>query len=203
MTAHDPWDWDAWLGDTHQHVTTLQDRIRQDAIRAAGGGLKAYNSPGLIDPQTGHTVGGELCSVCFSTLRYRAPLLPRFRCCYWCLHYDKTQARNLGLKMLLPLMDWHCQPILPGHTFPTDPHIRQLLYSVWTAAPLLEEWRQENVAREYTHMLQPGEPPIHIHKWMQHFGYGWHRSKHTWWHFVEVYAPGLAELLNERSSRNP
>jgi len=197
MAAHDPWDWDAWLGETRQHVGTLQERIRTDAIRAAGGDLRAFNSPGLIDPTSGHTVGGELCSVCFSTRRYTKPLLPKFRCCYWCLEYDKKQARTLGLKMLLPLMDWHCQPVLPGRRFPTDSKARQLLKSVWAGASLLEEWRQENVAREYALMAEPGQPPIHLHDWMQRFGYGLARSKQTWWDFVEVYMPTLDEILGQ------
>jgi len=196
MTAHDPWDWDAWLGETHQHVTTLQDRIRQDTIRAAGG-LRAYNSPGLIDPQTGRTVGGELCWVCCSTLTHKGRHQPTFRCCYWCLHYDKTQARKLGLKMLLPLMGWHCQPGLPGHRYPTNPQVVQILKGVWNSTELLNDWRLSNVQREYALLQEPGHG-IHLHDWIQRFGYGWHRSKHQWWHFVEVHALGLAELLNDR-----
>ena len=196
----DPWDWDAWLTDTHQHVMTLRERLQQDAIRAAGTDVKAYRSPGLIDPATGHTVGGRLCSVCFSTQPHSGHLLPTFRACWWCLHYDKKQAAKLGLKMLLPLMDWHCQPVLPGHRFPTSPETRRILQTAWSTASLLEEWRQENVMREYALMIEPGQPPIHLYDWLQRFGYGPHRSQQTWWHFVEVYAPELADLLNDHGT---
>jgi hypothetical protein len=200
MKTVDTWDWDAWLADSNQHVTTLIERLHRDAIRAAGNDLKAFRSPGLIDQETGHTVGGKLCSVCYSTWPYRGRLLPAFRSCWYCLQYDKYQARKLGLKMLLPLMDWHCQPILPGHNFPSDPETVRILRVAWASAPVLEDWRQENVMREYALMMEPGMMPIHLRDWMNKFGYGWHRSRHTWWHFVSMYLPELADLLRQREN---
>lgn len=195
--APGPWDWDAWLTNTHKHVMTLTERIRHNAIQASGNDVKAYRSTGLIDPATGHRVGGTLCWVCFSTRPHSGHLLPTFRACWWYLHYDKQQAAKIGFKMLLPLMDWHCQPVLPEHHFPKNPETRRILKTAWSTAPLLEEWRQENVIREYALMAEPGQPPIHLCDWMQRFGYSLHRSMQTWWHFVEVYVSELGDLLDD------
>jgi len=195
LTSLNPWD--DWLTQTADHVDAITNRLTQQTSTELLKDPKKDPSLARIDPETGHLTGGELCWVCYSTFTHKGRHLPAFRCCYWCLHYDKTQARKLGLKMLLPLMGWHCQPILPGHRFPTNSQTRQLLSSVWTASSLLEEWRQENVAREYALLVEPGQPPIHLNEWVRHFGYGWHRSKQQWWYFVDQHFPTLTALLND------
>jgi hypothetical protein len=193
----DPWDWDEWLQETDQHVSTLKQRLTANAILETGGDLEKMGSPGLINPETGHTVGGRLCSVCFSTFPHTGRMLPTFRSCWWCLAYDKAQAQKLGLKMLLPLMDWHCQPILPGQRFPTHAGTVELLKAIWSSSALLEDWRYENVKREYALMAEPGNPPIHLYDWMQRFGYGLPRSRKTWWAFADLYFPEIREILKK------
>lgn len=192
---NDPWDWDAWLRQTPTHVTSIIDRIHQQARENSSLTLKDYPSPALIDPETGHLTGGELCWLCYGTRPFRAPRLPKFRACRYCLRRDRIEGQKLGLKMLLPLMGWHCQPILLGSHFPADPHVRKILKDVWSSGPLLEDWRKDNVRREYALLYEPGDPPVHLAEWCQHVGMGDWRSKRAWWDYVNTYFPALKELL--------
>ena len=190
----DSWDWDAWLDRTDEHVLSLLHRLSENREARA----PARESPGQIDPETGHLKGGELCWVCYSTTTYRARLMPSFRACWWCLGYDKRQASKLGLKMLLPLMEWHSQPILPGHRYPADPSVVRVLEGVWGSSQILDEWRHEHVRREFALLADRHTGSVHLADWYEFLGYGWHRSQERWTHFVDLYFPALRLLLDSQ-----
>ena len=189
-TTNDVWDWDAWLNQTDQHVTNILDRLDQPRLQRP-----TRRSPALIDPHTGHLTGGELCWVCHSARPHRGRLLPKFRACYWCLQFDRKQASALGLKMLLPLMNWHSQPILPGCSYPTDLATVRALTDIWSASTLLDEWRRDNVRRDYA-LLTSGQPhDVHLADWHERFGYGHTRSQDRWCHFLSLHFPQHMEQL--------
>jgi len=179
----DVWDWDAWLDETDQHVTNIVGRLSRGQQPQ-----QESRSPALINPETGHLSGGELCWVCYSTTPHRGRLLPKFRACYWCLQFDRRQAALLGLKMLLPLMNWHSQPVLPGGRYPADEATVRALTDIWAASQLLDEWRRENVQREYA-LLVDHPQQVHLADWYQHFGYGPRRSQDRWSHFLNLHFP--------------
>lgn len=183
-TTIDVWDWDAWLNQTDQHVTNILDRLNKPTPH-----LPNKHSPALIDPATGHLTGGELCWVCHSARPHRGRRLPRFRACCWCLQFDRQKAETLGLKMLLPLMHWHSQPILPGSRYPTDPNTVRALTDIWSAASLLDDWRRDNVRRDYALLATEQRHEVHLADWHERFGYGPARSQDRWAHFLGLHFP--------------
>ena len=190
-TTNDVWDWDAWMNQTDQHVTNIVERLNNTKQPRHSG----KNSPALIDPHTGHLTGGELCWVCHSARPHRGRLLPKFRACYWCLQFDRRQAAALGLKMLLPLMDWHSQPVLPGSSYPTDQVTVRALRDIWSANTLLDEWRRENVRRDLTLLATSTNPNVHLADWYRRFGYGPAVSQERWSRFLWLHFPQHMECL--------
>ena len=189
-TETDVWDWDAWLDQADQHVTNIRGRLNQGQHSQ-----QASRSPALISPESGHLTGGELCWVCYATTPHRGRRLPKFRACIWCLRIDRRQAARLGLKMLLPLMKWHSQPVLPGGHYPTDKRTIRALTDIWASSKLLDEWRRENVKREYALLVERTQQQVHLADWYRIFGYGPQRSQDRWSHFLYLYFPEHVDHL--------
>ena len=186
------------------------DRARadHDAERnAAEGKQRATCAPWLLDPAAGDFGSRNACWVCYSALTYANSRLPRFRACFYCLTYDRHQASKLGLRMLLPLMDWHAQPVLSGGKAPADPTFRGWLADVWSQVSALKQWRIDGV-RSGIALLGLGDQPT-VEDWVAAMRPGPHRSRACWEAFMAGYHPRLYGVLtridrmNEERSQTP
>ena len=147
----------------------------------------------LIDPVLGDVEGGGLCWVCFARGTHVGHRTPRFRACYHCLAYDRWQAGKLGLKMLLPLMDWHAQPVLPGANVPGDPVFRGWLADAWSRLSTLEQWRIDGV-RSGIALLGLGDR-ITADAWVHAMRGGPARSRACWDAYLAGYHQRLHDVL--------
>lgn len=149
--------------------------------------------PWLVDSLAGDFEGGRACWVCYSALMYSNRRAPKFRACYHCLTHDRNQASKLGLKMLLPLMNWHSQPVLSGSKAPDDPVFRGWLVELWSQVSLLESWRIDGI-RAGIALLGLGDQPT-IESWVAAMRPGPHRSSACWEAFMAGYHPRLHDVL--------
>lgn len=147
----------------------------------------------LIDPADGDVQGGGLCWVCFAYRTYIGKRTPRFRACYHCLSYDRWQAGKLGLKMLLPLMDWHAQPALPEATVPSDPVFRGWLADAWSQVSTLERWRIDGVRMGIA--LLGRDAQLTFADWVRAMHAGPSRSRACWDAYLGGYHPRLHDVL--------
>ena len=189
MAEASGWDFDSWAANhVPQHV---------DAITGMLGARRA--PPLVVDPLTGHLNRGSLCWVCFAREPLRDRRLPRFLACRTCLIHDRQRASALGLTMLLPLMEYPSQPILPGATPPRDAHLREVLADVWSQASVLNRWRIEGVRLGYALFNVDANigagVGIGYAEWQEHLSPGRERSQACWSAFVQGYHPDLMARL--------
>lgn len=139
---NEEFDWDAWLAQIPQHVEAITQRITSNQTEAARAAAKERRRKWLINPATGHTYGLELCWVCGAVPVHQSPTTPHFRACRFCIRFDRKQAAFLGLKMLLPLMNWPSQPELSDGDVPRDAWSQAVLEDIWCGVEVLDEWRR-------------------------------------------------------------
>ena len=161
-------------------------------------------APGIpwIDAELGDSTRGNLCWVCFAGFAHRAPALPSFYACEHCLAYDREQARLLGFRMLLPLMDWHTQPVEPGRRPPMEPIFRRWLGEMWSQASMLRQWRINGVRTAIALMDIGPDGAISVGDWSGLMHWGPRRSAACWEAFVAGYHPCLHDVLQRIHSVN-
>ena len=191
MTAVDHWDWDTWLSKTPDHIEGITDRLFAGHRAAREERERLQRRAWQIDPTTGHTRAYQLCWVCAAGPAHTGRLLPRFRACIHCLRHDRRQAERLGLKMLLPLMDWPAQPVLPGQTGPADAQTRVELVTLWSSVSELDEWRRSAVRLACAWFSSNELAEVGIGAWQDRLGFGPARSRACWRAYVEAKAPTL------------
>ena len=161
-------------------------------------------APGIpwIDGELGDSTQGDLCWVCFAGFVYRAPALPKFYACEHCLAYDRQQARLLGFRMLLPLMDWHTQPVQAGRRPPTEPIFRRWLGEVWIRASVLRQWRIDGVRAALVLLDIEPDRAISLGEWSGLMRWSPRRSEACWEAFVAGHHPCLHDVLQRVHSVN-
>ncbi len=150
-----------------------------------------------IDTSTGHLVGRHLCWVCFAMPVHVAATMPRVRACRFCLMHDRWWAGGIGLRMLLPLMDWPSQPVIGGWPRDRSPWLRAVLVDVWSQVSVLDRWRRDSVAMAATLMQAPGSRPLDLVTWQENLTVGPRRSRACWSAFTDGYYPGLTAHLRD------
>lgn len=190
MADESRWDFDLWA---ENHVPEHVDAITRL--------LSARRAPPLeVDPLTGHLNPGGLCWVCFARQPLRDRRIPRFRACRTCLIHDRQRASALGMTMLLPLMQYPSQPILPGATPPRDAHLRAVLADVWSQLSILDRWRIEGVRLGYALFNVEANigagVGIEYAEWQERLSPGRERSRACWAAFVQGYPPDLMARLH-------
>ena len=169
-------------------------RAAQETERKASEGTQHATCPAwLVDRVAGDFGNGRACWVCYSAFTYANRRMPRLRACFYCLAYDRNQASKLGLRMLLPLMDWHAQPVLSGARVPDNPVFRSWLADVWSQVSVLERWRIDGI-RAGIALLNLGEQPT-VQDWIAAMRPGNHRSQTCWDAFMAGYHPRLHDVL--------
>lgn len=192
MTAvENHFDWDAWLARTPDHVEGIHDRLFARHRAAQEQRAREERRAWQIDPHTGHTRSYQLCWVCAAGPAHTGRLLPRFRACIHCLRHDRSQAQRLGLKMLLPLMDWPAQPVLPGRSVPADPQVRESLGRLWSEVGALDTWRRSAVTLAFAWFGADESTDVGIDAWRERLGFGPGRSRACWRAYVESHEPLL------------
>ena len=187
-------DYDLWSStEVVQHVENLFDRLRQEAQSSPD--IRKPRWP-WVDPKRGDAVGARLCWVCYEKPTYTGRMLPRFRACFACLCHDRSMAGQLDLKMLLPLMDYPSQPILPGWDPPSDPTSRGWLADVWSQVSLLQRWRIEGIRVSFAVMGVDTSESISVWDWSQRIGGGRARSRACWNAFVSARHPRIRDVLD-------
>lgn len=111
--------------------------------------------------------------------------------------YDRATAANFGLKMLLPLMDWHTQPAYRPREGPRNLWIRGILADAWTKVSALNEWRIDGCILVRTIVGDVEDDEIDLLTWRAVVDPGPQRSRRCWDSFVRHYHPDLAALLAE------
>jgi hypothetical protein len=161
-------------------------------------------APGIpwIDAELGDSTKGNLCWVCFAGFAHRAPALPTFYACVNCLAYDREQARLLGFRMLLPLMDWHTQPVEPGRRPPTEPIFRRWLGEMWSQVSVLRQWRINGVRAAIALMDIEPDRAISVGEWVGLMHWGPRRSAACWEAFVAGHHACLHDVLQRVHSVN-
>ena len=189
-------DFDSWLGRIPDHVDELRERLSEQAREAARLASIERRRPLLVDPSTGHTPSTQLCWVCGAMPVHSGPRVPTFRACRFCVAYDRQRASRLGLLMLLPLMDWPSQPVLPGREFPSDPAVREALADVWSGVSTLDGWRV-SLAQFVFSMLTPSEVAVGVDlfDWQQRVTVGPWKAQASWRAYVDGYFPALSVAL--------
>jgi len=148
-----------------------------------------------IDAELGDSTRGNLCWVCFAGFTHRVPALPKFYACEYCLAYDREQARLLGFRMLLPLMDWHTQPVEPGRRPPTEPIFRRWLGEMWSQASVLRQWRINGVRAALALLDIKPDRAVSLGEWSEVMRWSPRRSEACWEAFVAGYHPRLHAVL--------
>lgn len=97
--------------------------------------------------------------------------------------------------MLLPLIEWHNQPILSGSQYASDPAAVRALTDIWSAADLQDEWRRDNLRRAYALLATNIDQEIYLPDRYSRFGYRPARSKERWSHFLWLYFPHHVDTL--------
>ena len=161
-------------------------------------------APGIpwIDAELGDSTKGNLCWVCFAGPAYRVAGLPAFTACEHCLGYDRQQARLLGFRMLLPLMDWHTQPVEPGRRPPTEPIFRRWLGEMWSQVSVLRQWRVDGVRAAFTLLDIESHRAISLGEWSGLMRWSPRRSEACWEAFVAGNHACLHDVLQRVHSVN-
>ena len=161
-------------------------------------------APGVpwIDAELGDTTRADLCWVCFAGPAYRAAGLPTFTACEHCLTYDRQQARLLGFRMLLPLMDWHTQPVEPCRRPSTEPIFRWWLGEMWSQVSVLRQWRVDGVRAALALMDVPPSTAISLGDWAELMRWSPRRSQACWEAFVAGHHACLHDVLQRVHSVN-
>ena len=191
-------DFDAWAERVPEHVDAIRQRLSTDQWQAAQRASLERRRPFLVDPATGHTERTQLCWVCGTVPVHCGPRVPTFRACRFCLLHDRRQAARLGLVMLLPLMDWPSQPVLPGCEFPADPLVREALADAWSAVSVLDAWRVSFAQLAMNWMDVDPEVGVDLYDWQQRLTVGPNRSNAYWGAYVDGYLPNLRWALATR-----
>lgn len=207
MSTHeDAWDYDTWVASRiPEHVDAIMDRIHNSpeavawrAVRAAR--IQAAEARAraqvTINQDTG-TMPAGLCWVCASEMVEPATrTTPTFRACTCCRVYDLKQGRRLGLKMVLPLMEYPTQPLLPGASFPSDRATLVALGKAWSQVSVLDAWRASIVRAVLARQAWPEGTPIALHQFQSFMPKAPMRSRMAWWAHVDRHQPELAAVLD-------
>lgn len=212
MTEHehfrdwDPWDWDAWVASrTAEHVEGIAERIRNSpeavawrAARVARLRAEAKRSRAriTIDHETG-TMPRGLCWVCAGErVELATRTSPTFRACRSCRIYDLKQGQRLGLKMVLPLVEYPTPMVAPGGSFPTDPATVAAVRQVWSQVSVLDAWRSSVVRAVLARQAWPEGERITVDEFAAFLPPLPYRSRMAWWAYVDRHQPLLAEVLD-------
>jgi hypothetical protein len=192
----DAWDFEQWVIDNRvEHAEALYCRLTHgtpDPEREAQRKARLYHW--LVKVPSGRIGNTWMCWVCYADRCFTSPRHPNFRACRDCLVYDRSKAANVGLKMLLPLMDWHTQPTYRPGEGPRNLWVRSILADAWTKVSALNEWRVDGCILVGTIV---GDDEIDLLTWRSIVEPSPARSKRCWDSFVQHYHPDLATLLAE------
>ena len=155
----------------------------------------------VVDTSTGHLGGRHLCWVCFAMPVHEASTMPRLRACRFCLMHDRWWAGGIGLRMLLPLMDWPSQPAVEGWRHDRPPWVRDALVDVWSQLSVLDRWRRESVEMAAALMGPAVSGPLDLLTWQENLSVGPSRSRACWLAFTDGYYPGLTAHLRDVDPR--
>lgn len=191
--SYDNWFTTELPDDIREEFAQL-DRVIAEKQPARPEAREAVLRIGRVDPVTGDFEGGGACWVCYAQYTHIGVGLPAFRACQQCLAYDRHRARALGLVMLLPLMDWHTQPVLRDFDVPNDTVFRSWLDDAWTQLSLLEAWRIDGV-RAGIALLGLGDRPT-VWEWIDAMHPSPARSRACWEAFMAGHHPRLYDVLN-------
>lgn len=193
------WDFEQWVLDNRvEHAEELFARLMQgtpDPEREAQRKARRHNW--LVKVPSGRIGNTSMCWLCYGDRCYTSLRHPAFRACRDCLMYDRAKAANFGLKMLLPLLDWHTQPAhRPGEGL-RNLWIRSILADAWTKVSVLDEWRIDGCILVRTMVGDVEDEEIDLLTWRAVVDPGPPRSRRCWDSFVQHYHPDLAGLLAE------
>lgn len=186
-TSREILDFDDWAEDPVHLTTHIEQILKSLATELTKGSSRRYDErslrirrPYLVNAETGHLYGHQLCWICVTALACRAPHLPQLRACRWCLQIDRFYARRLGLGHILPVFDWYAPPIrdLPTYRL-LDWPAREDVAAAWSGVARLDRWRIENVRLACTYMeVESGE--VDLYDWQRLLTVGSNRS-HLYW----------------------
>lgn len=192
-------DYDDWVSSPDnlaKHVAGILENLTAATEESARQASIDRRWPSLVNPETGHLNGRDLCWICSSALVHSGPLLPKFRACRWCLAEDRRQASRLGLLHLLPVFDWPAPPIRDrARADRLDLAVREATTDAWSGVSTLEQWRRDSVAMAYAWMNVAKRGVVDLLEWQSSLGVGSARSKACWAAFVGGYHPDLHRAL--------
>lgn len=188
-------EFDEWVQRIPEHVDELTDRLTAERRAAQGRESRERRRPFLIDPATGHTQRTQLCWICGSMPVHAGKNLPKFRACRFCLVHDRQQASRLNLLMLVPLMDWPSQPVLPGRKFPTNRRLVNGLADLWCSVSVLDAWRVSSAQLALAYMGFDPEVGMDLYQWQQQLTVGPHRSQACWRAYLGGHFGELLDLV--------
>ena len=211
FVGFDVWDYEQWVTTrVDEHVDGIIEMLRNrpEAVayrkaraQAQAAAASAAQARVTIDPQTGDMPAG-LCWVCAGAQVQQATrCTPTFRACAACRVYDRHQARVLGLVMVLPLMDYPTQPVLPGHEFLTSPATEAALGRAWSQVSVLAGWRASIVRAVLARQAWPQGTPITMAEFERFLPAPLLRSRLAWWAYLDRHQPALASILDAGCQR--
>lgn len=164
------------------------------AMRAAR--TAAAEAQVTIDQDTG-TMPRGLCWVCAAErVELATRTTPTFRTCLPCRTYDLLQGHRLGLTMVLPLMEYATQPLLPGASSPSDWATLVALGKAWSQVSVLDAWRASVVRAVLARQAWPEATPITVDEFRSFMPRAPYRSRIAWWAYVDRHQPELAAVLD-------
>ena len=200
------WDWDIWVESFLDfHVDSIAERLhnrpeavawREERARAAQAAAAAARAQITIDQEYGVMPAG-LCWVCAAErVETATRTSPTFRACRWCRIYDMQQGHRLGLRKVLPLMEYPLQPVLRGRSFPRDPSVVAALGTVWSQVSVLDSWRASVVRAVLAMQAWPEDVPITLPEFQAFLPSSARGSRMAWWAYVDRRQPALAAVLD-------
>lgn len=201
-TAHTKTDYDAWATDPGNlafHLERILESLASTNREQAQQASVRRRWPYLVNPQTGHLNGLDLCWICASAPVHTGRLLPRFRACRWCLAQDGAQAATLGLRHLLPVFDWPVPPVRgPQRAEALSADAKDATTAAWCAVSVLDRWRRDSVHLAYGWMDVPAGEVVDLLDWQRRLSVGPNRSRACWDAYVDGYQPALRRALREQ-----
>lgn len=189
-------DWAASSDNLAQHIAGILHGLTAGTKESARQASVNRRWPYLVNPETGHLNGLDLCWICSSALTHSGPMLPKFRACRWCLREDRRQAARLGLLHLLPVFDWPAPPVRDhARADRLEPTARDAIADAWSQISRLDQWRRDSVSLAYSWMDVVSGGVVDLFDWQSRLGFGQNRSISCWAAYVDGYQPNLRRVL--------
>lgn len=192
-------DYEAWVQNPENlanHLEGILHRLKDENGEHADTESIRRRWPYLVDRESGHLKGYQLCWICVAAPVHTGQFIPAMRACRWCLAEDRHQASRLGLVHLLPVFNWPYPPVRDAAlNARSNRRARAAVAHTWSAVSLLDQWRRDSVQLAYSWMAIGSGQVIDLYDWQLRLTVGANRSRACWAAYVTGYFPELAQAL--------